>query len=1054
MRLRFGIKLFRIGFLTLWAFFLICCGPGSSEDVSMADSLPEKIDYNFHVRPILSDKCFACHGPDTKAREGGLRLDLQDSAFARLEGPGSRYAIVPGSLKKSQLIHRITHHDPAEIMPPPESNRSLSTYEIEILKRWVQQGAKYKPHWAFIPPQTPALPEPDSNWGTNPIDLFTLSKMLEKGVRPKEEADKETLLRRVSLDLTGLPPSIEQMEDFLADSGANAYEKVVDRLLASPHYGERMALFWLDLARYADSHGYSQDGLRVMWPWRDWVIEAFNENMPYDRFLTWQIAGDKLPDPTQEQKLATGFLRNHRMNGEGGIVDEEYRIEYVADRTETVSTVFMGMTMQCARCHDHKYDPISQKEYYQLFSFFNQVNDRGISANDVNSGPEVLLTPEETARQIATLKKLIAEKEAEKVNIAESLPPASYQNIRSDLEKGRVKSLSFEQISKQLTKRDKDISFIGEMEQVEGAKGKGIKFSTFDFVNIVSEEIDFDRSDAFSFSFYLKLDSIYPNIFVINHVGSPTINYPGYEISVIDGYPTVRLVHSFPANMIEVRSSKSLPLGEWVHLAFTYDGSGQASGISLYENGEKETTEIILDRLTQRFSNGRKSLKAGGGIGYQTDVKGYGYLDELSIYDRELSEIDISGLYKQEAVSPKSFSGQQRKDHYLNHHHEPFQSVRQNIADLRKKIFEAQDTLISSMVMEDLPKPRPTYVLNRGVYDAPMEEVFPGTPSAIFPGTFEHSPDRSLLAKWLLDEKNPLPARVAVNHFWQLIFGEGIVMTTEDFGNQGALPSHPELLDWLAVDFRKSDWEVKRFIKMMVMSSTYRQSSRVSMEERAADPANVYLSRGPGIRLSAEQIRDCALSASGLLHKKIGGPSVRPYQPPGLWEEKGEFSKLKHYEQSSGDDLYRRSLYTFWRRTSPPPSMTIFDAPSREVCIVSRQETNTPLQALVLLNDPQFVEAARVLAERVLKSQEGKKEQIILMHRLLTGEVPKSKVVDLLTELQQREYQSYELDAESAEALISVGEYPVDRSLSVPELASMTIVASTMMSFDETLMKR
>ena len=1053
MRLRFGIKLFRAGFLTLCAFFLICCGPDASTDLSISDSLPDRIDYNFHVRPILSDKCFACHGPDTKARKAGLRLDMKDSAFARLEGSNKRYAVAPGSLKKSQLIHRITHHDPEEIMPPPESNHNLSPYEIEILKRWIKQGAEYKPHWAFIPPQTPDLPKPDSNWGTNPIDLFTLEKMLKKGLRPKKEADKETLLRRVSLDLTGLPPSIEEMDDFLADSGAGAYEKVVDRLLASPHYGERMALFWLDLARYADSHGYSQDGLRIMWPWRDWVIQSFNENMPYDQFLTWQIAGDKLPEPTLEQKLATGFLRNHRMNGEGGIVDEEYRIEYVADRTETVSTVFMGMTMQCARCHDHKYDPVSQKEYYQLFSFFNQVNDRGISANDVNSGPEVLLTPRETKRQIETLKKLIAEKEAEKEEIAESVSLSSFQNIQWDLEKGLVTSLPFEQVSKQISERGNKISYRGELEQVVGTIGKGVKFSTFDFVNIASDKIDFDRADPFTFSFYLKLDSIYPNIFVINHVGSPTINYPGYEISVINGYPVIRLVHSFPANMIEVRARNSLPLGEWIQLAFTYDGSGKAGGIRFYKNGVKEAPEIVLDRLTQGFSNGRKSLKAGGGIGYQANVKGYGYLDELNIYDRELSEIEVSGIYSQQPISSNSFSEKQRKEHYL-HHHQPFQLILQNIDELRQQIFQAQDTLISSMVMEDLPESRPTYVLNRGVYDAPLEEVFPGAPSSILSSNFEHSPDRSLLAKWLLEEQNPLTARVAVNHFWQLIFGQGIVKTTEDFGNQGALPSHPELLDWLAVDFRESNWDVKRFIKRMVMSSTYRQSSRVSMEERASDPANIYLSRGPGNRLSAEQIRDCALAASGLLHTKIGGPSVRPYQPQGLWEEKGEFSKLKHYEQSPGEGLYRRSLYTFWRRTSPPPSMTIFDAPTREVCIVSRQETNTPLQALVLLNDPQFVEAARVLAVRAMKSQKGVMEQIIFMHRLLTGEVPNPEVVDLLMELQQREHQSYKMDLDKADALISVGEFPVDPSISVPELASMTIVASTIMSFDETLMKR
>lgn len=1042
------------------AIFFLCtaCQPAYSPDEPIAAQLPPKIDFNFHVKPILSDRCFSCHGPDKNALEADLQLNTPKGALAKRLSSGGR-AFVPGSTRKSEAFQRMTSSDPDQKMPPPDFHRSLSPYEIALIAKWIEQGAEYKPHWAFIPPEKPDLPAAtNQSRSDNPIDFFILEKLEERGLALNEEADKEILLRRATLDLTGLPPSIEEIDNFLADDSPNAYEKVVDRLLASPHYGERMALFWLDLARYADSNGYSQDGLRIMWPWRDWVIKAFNENMPYDQFIDWQIAGDKIPGAGQEQKLATGFLRNHRLNGEGGIIDEEYRIEYAADRTETAATVFSGLTMQCARCHDHKYDPISQEEYYQFFAFFNSVHESGITANDDNSGPEIILASEEVAAQLAFIDKMIKSREEEAKAIETALPTSLYQQPQLNLQKDLLIHLSFDKIRElkisNEAKPGETFKISGEFVSVEGALGKAIKFTAYDFIPIVDEKIEFDRADAFSFSFYLKSNLEYPYTSILNHLGGKPVNFPGYEVALVNGYPMMRFAHSMPANVMEVRSSEKIKKGEWTHLVFTYDGSGKASGLQLFINGEKQKTAIIYDKLSQGFSNRRKVLSVGGKIGYQTEVDGYGFIDELKIYTRKLSALEAAALYRSPDEKTTRFSQKARKAHFLTNDHQAYREVAKKIKDLRSEKFRIEDTLISVMVMEDLPEPRPTFVLNRGVYDAPEQRVYPGVPQAVLPFSEDLSSDRAGLSKWLLDPQNPLTARVAVNRFWQLYFGRGLVSTTEDFGAQGALPSHPELLDWLAVHFMESGWDVKAFQKLIVLSAVYRQSSRASILERRQDSDNIWLARGASRRLPAELIRDCALAASGLLVKKIGGPSVKPYQPAGLWSEKGEFSVLKNYRQDKGADLYRRSLYTFWRRSSPPPSMATFDAPSRDICIVSRQETNTPLQALVLLNDPQFVEASRVLAEKVIRSGWNKARQIIQVHRLLTGLYPKEKVIRLLSDLEARERKKFADHPDQARQLLKVGEYPADERLNSAETAAMTIVCSAVMSFDETLMKR
>ena len=1027
--------------------------PGSEEEIG---KLPEQVDFNFHIKPILSDRCFACHGPDQNALKADLRLDLPETALKQKLSSG-KYAFVPRKINQSEAFQRMISKDPDRQMPPPSFNRHLSNYEIALLAKWIEQGAEYKPHWAFIPLKKPRIPKVNHQaWCRNEMDYFVLHGLEQHGLIPNREAKKELWLRRVTLDLTGIPPTIEEIDAFIADDSPIAYERVVDRLLASSHYGEKMALHWLDLARYADSNGYSQDGLRIMWPWRDWLIQAFHNNMSYDQFLTWQIAGDQLPEATQDQKLATGFLRNHRQNGEGGIIDEEYRVEYVADRTETMATVFLGLTLQCARCHDHKYDPISQKEYYQLFSFFNQINEVGITANDGNSGPELVLTNEEVREQITFIDSLIQIKEKEAAKIHAGIPPENVVQAPVNLEKGLVLDLSFDQYNDQKVFHDlvpsQAFDIIGEVTFENGKSGKAIKTDGYHFLQIREEKIEFDRGDPFSISFYVFSQHGAYNLSLLNHLGSKGDNFPGYEIAIDNGHAVMRFIHSYPAHQLEVRTKEQVPKSQWLHYTFTYDGSGKAAGIQIYQDGQLVSQEIVHDHLDQGFANNKKRLTVGGRRPYQVKHDGFTLIDELKVHNRTLSAVEAAALLTKH--KPDDISKDNWKMHYLFSNHASYQKIQQEIQDLRKQKFTIQDTLISVMIMEDMAIPRPTYVLSRGVYDAPEEEVQAGTPAAISAQYEKSVQDRLDLAHWLVDTNHPLTARVAVNRFWKYLFGRGIVHTTDDFGNQGSLPTHPELLDWLAMDFIKSGWDIKALLRKMVLSATYRQSSQVSEAARTNDPNNERLARGPSHRLSAELIRDLALAASGLLTPQVGGPSVMPYQPKGLWAEKGEFSKLKFYEQSHGDHLYRKSLYTFWRRTAPPPSMIVFDAPTRDICIANRQATNTPLQALVMLNDPQFVEAARILAERVINHTSEKSTQITLAYRLLTGLMPPQEVITPLLALYQKEYQKYQNADSQRSALLQVGEYPADQTLDQAAIAAMTIVCSTIMSFDETIMKR
>jgi hypothetical protein len=740
------------------------------------DGVPEKISYNFHVRPILSDKCFACHGPDANKREANLRLDVESAAFAPLKETKGAYAIVKGKPEQSELYRRIISTDPDYQMPTPAAHVGmLNEREVGIIKKWIEQGAKYEKHWAFTPPQKSPLPKvDDKDWCKNPIDNFILDKLEEKGLKPNEEADKERLLKRAAFDLTGLPPSVEMMDKFLADKSPDAYEKVVDQLLSLPSYGEKMAIHWLDLSRYADSYGYQDDNIRTQWPYRDWVIHAFNKNLSYDKFIMWQLAGDQLPNATKEQKLATAFLRNHKFTEEGGVIPEEYRVEYNIDKTKTYGKGILGLTVECAQCHDHKFDPFSQKDYYSLYAFFN-----------------------------------------------------------------------------------------------------------------VSKEPGFEGT-----------------------VGAPPAKTP-----------ILKLADEDVGNMMSFIN-------------------------------KKDTGTIIVS------------------------------------------------------------------------------------------------------VMEDPDTLRKTYILDRGIYDKPTTtEVAPAALPAVmnFDST-KYSRNRLGLAKWTVDKNNPLTARVYVNQLWQSFFGKGLVKTTGDFGMQGELPSHPELLDWLAVDFMQNKWDVKRLVKMFVTSATYRQSAKVTEEKLNADPENLLLARGPRNRFSAEVIRDMVLASSGLLNPEIGGPSVKPYQPKGLWEAATSGRGILNvYRQDHGKDLYRRGLYTFIKLTVPPPSMIIFDASNRDQCEVKRTNTNTPLQALVMMNDPTVLEASRALAQNLLKEKLTPEERITKAFRLIICRMPKPKEQKIINAYHANQLTQFKNKTLDASKTLQVGEYPHAEDQDINERAAMMKTISAIYNLEEAI---
>jgi hypothetical protein len=1026
-----------------------------------------EVSFNSQVRPIFSDRCLSCHGPDEKNRKAKLRLDTADGGVFREKS--GKFVVKPGSPDQSELYKRLVSKDPDEKMPPPESNLSVSDPEIAQIRAWIEQGAKWEKHWAFIPPRTTTLPEvKDSKWPRNEIDRFVLARIEKAGLKPAAEATRERFLRRVSFDLTGLPPTIEQLDAFLADNSANAYERVVDQLLASKAYGERMTIDWLDLARYSDTHGYQADRYRAMWPWRDWVIKAFNENMPYDQFVTWQLAGDLLPNPTKEQILATGFNRHHMQTEEGGSVEEEFRVSYVVDRVDTMGTAFLALTFECSRCHDHKFDPILQKDFYSMFSFFNNIDESGQSSyfTDSMPVPTLLLSNDDQDKKLAELTSTLRMKESQaaalKQNARGAFEAWLQNRPKEPVLNGMVASFSFEEIKDNKVANDansgKPAAASESPQLVEGYRGKAASLNGENgfVLNGIGE---FSRVDPFSVSVWVRTPVI-PKRAAIFHRSSAALDAAsrGYEMLIESGRVSVGLHHMWPGNAMKVMSKSILPTNEWVHLVITYDGSSRAAGLKLYWNGAETQTDVVRDNLWKdiTYERGNPQLT----IGYRFRDNGFrdGLVDEFKVFDRTLSAIEIEHLHGSTALggglSAETLSDAQRErlfPYYLANFNPLYRKYLADLHDLRAEQSRLINPIPEVMAMHEMAKPRPAFILKRGAYDAPGDPVTMNTPSAILPFKPEYPRNRLGLAQWIFEKDNPLTARVAANRLWQQMFGRGIVATSDNFGSQGELPTHPELLDWLANDLRDHNWDIKRFLKQIALSATYRQSSTGNPESSAVDPENKLLARMPAYRLSAEMLRDNALASSGLLVEKIGGAPVKPYQPEGLWEEKSG----ARYDRDKGDGLYRRSLYTFWKRTSPPPTMVSFGAAERNVCIVRRQVTSTPLQSLMLLNDPQLTEASRFLAERMFKNGGSTIEsRISYLFRLLTSRNPKGNELAVLKKIYSEQHDLFAKNEQESIRLLTVGEKANDPSIPPIDLAAGSVVASALLNFDETIIKR
>jgi hypothetical protein len=1022
------------------------------------------------------------------------------------EPPSGRRAIGPARPGRSELVRRITSTDPKVLMPTPESHLALDEVERATLVRWIEQGAEWKPHWAFTAPRAPAVPAVrTANWARNELDRFVLATLEQRGLNPSAEADRETLLRRVTLDLTGLPPSLPEIDAFLADTRPDAYERVVDRLLASSAYGERMAVEWLDVARYADSHGYQDDGMRPMWPWRDWVISAFNRNLRFDDFITWQLAGDLLPDATREQRLATGFNRNHMQSQEGGIVSEEYRTEYVADRVNTLGRAFLGLTIECARCHDHKYDPVSQKDYFRLFAFFNSVNETGQIPYSGIPSPSEMVMDAETERALAALAAeraplepaLRPEGEAfgrrfeawlarvQGAKPSAAAPPGLIAHLPLDRGEHGIEYPKRDPKSTAPRKPDEIYTFANlatpgqrgraggdkdkRPETVPGRIGQAQRLPGDSYISVGKAFAYFERNQPFSIGVWVKIEAPTSGPLVTRSGGLFNGNR-GYEIILRpDGTLTAGLHHVFPDNSIEIEALDALAPGGWRHIALTYDGSSRADGLRLFVDGAPARTRILVDNLHRSIVYAKDRGSWGDvpplrlGKRHDETIEKVVF-DDLRVYDRQLSSLEMAALgggtdpLPTLAALPASVRTPAQtaalREHYLLRADPVFAATLPRVTTLRGRENALLTALTEVMTMRDLPEARPTFILARGAYDAPAEPVSAGTPEVL--GAFPSSlpANRLGLARWLLSPAHPLTARVLVNRYWALFFGRGLVPSLADFGSQGQLPSHPALLDHLATRFVASGWDLKALNRLIVTSATYRQSSIATPAGREADPINQWLGRGPSHRLAAEQIRDAALASSGLLVPTIGGPSVYPYQPPGLWEALATRNATT-YTEGTGPDLHRRSLYTVWKRSSPPPGPVSFDAAERLFCTVSRQRTSTPLQALVLLNDPQYVEAARTIAERMLREGgSATRERIAYAFRLVTSRAPQPAELAPLERLYADRHAAFSQDPSSATRLLAVGHAPRDRTLPLPDLAAGTVIANTLLNLDAAVMKR
>jgi hypothetical protein len=1024
------------------------------------------VEYNRDIRPILAENCFACHGPDSAARKADLRIDRRQDAI-------DFGVIIPGKPGESPLIERVCAEDPAEVMPPPKTLKKLTAKQKELLKQWIASGAEYQAHWSFIAPERPKVPAvQNAAWVRNPIDSFILAKLEQNGLTPAPEADRRTLARRLALDLTGLPPDPADVEAFVNDRSANYYEKYVDKLMSSPHWGEHRGRYWLDAARYADTHGIHIDNCREIWANRDRVNNAFNRNLPIEQITIEQLAGDLLPNPTLDQRIATGFVRCNITTNEGGIIDEEYAVLYARDRTETVNQVWMGLTAGCAVCHDHKFDPLTQRDFYSMSAFFNNLDMAVRDGNIPNPAPTITVPRKEDGPRLESLTKelaaarakLDARKTAAKDDFSAWLKiadPAEFANkipttglvFHAPLNEDKGKAITFE-----VNGEERTAKFENGYDWSIARADKKRAFTIRSGDTIAVQDIgDFDRTQPFAVSMWVSLSKRGTTGAILGRMDDGNA-HRGWDVWLQTDRVGTHLINSWPQNAVKVVAKAPLPPGKWVHVTVAYDGSGKAAGTKIYYDGEPQPVDVEADRLT---ATTRTTVPLKVGQRNTTSRVNGVAIEQLRIYDRPITGIDA-----------KQLSGSRRTAELLaKPKRTPKETVElytwwlvsqdneyQKLAGVYRKLQEEEVAIrgrgtIAHVAVEKSTPPE-AYILFRGEYDERRDKVGAITPKSLpdFPSDLPRN--RLGFAKWLLRPEHPLTARVTVNRFWQQVFGTGLVQTSGDFGVTGELPSHPELLDWLAVEFREDGWDMKKFFKRLVTSSTYRQAAIVTPEKLEKDGDNRLLSRGPRYRMDAEMVRDYALAASGLLVRKLGGPSVKPYQPTGVWEAVAMIgSNTRNYKQDTGENLYRRSMYTFWKRSAPPASMEILNAPNRETCTVRRDRTNTPIQALVTLNDVQFIEAARVLAETAIKSSSKTDARIDFIAKRLLARPFRAEEMPIVKDSLAELVAHYQENADAAKKLIAYGESKADPAVDASDLAAWTMLVNQLMNLDEVLNK-
>ena len=1037
------------------------------------------IQFNRDIRPILSDNCIACHGPDPGSRKAGLRLDTKEGFFAATDKRGA--TIVPGNLERSPLYQRLITTDPDDVMPPPKSHKELKPAEKELIRQWILEGAPWQPHWAYLAPERPMQPSvKNGRWVRNPIDSFVMAKLEAKGLQPAPEADRATLARRLALDLTGLPPKPEDVDAFVQDGAPDYYERYVKKLMDTPQWGEHRARYWLDAARYADTHGLHFDNYREIWPYRDWVIRAFNRNQSFDQFTLEQIAGDLLPDPTQEQLVATGFHRCNMTTNEGGTIEEENLVGYARDRVETTSWVWLGITANCAVCHDHKFDPVTMKDFYSMSAFFRNTTQTGFDGNVKDSNPSITVVtdPADQTRWNSLPSEI--ERGKKSVESAKSDANTAFQAWVGGLKLEEIdrelaiNGLSFQAKLQNGTNafpaasQGKSVDGIPQGELATAGDGRFGPAPKFDKANATvtfADAGDFDHGQPFSYGSWVYIPQNYNDAAALfARMDKPEAKYRGWDLWIQQGQFATHIIHEWPGNAIKVRTNKRLAKkGTWQHVLVTYDGSGKPEGVKIYVDGQSATTETENGagitgsiRTTVPLTLAQRS---GG------DHLNGAALQDVRIYSRVLASAEVGALANSSILREllgkplsewKPEPRQQAFDYYLATRHKPYRDAQDALARLERERESIRLKYPVTHVQMEKKNSNPmARVLFRGQYDKPRDEVQPAVFAALNPLPESAPKNRLGLAQWLIAPENPLAARVTVNRFWQEVFGTGIVKTSEDFGIMGEAPSNQELLDWLAIYFRDTGWDVKKLFRLVVTSATYRQSAVTTAEKLEKDPANRLLSRGPRFRLDGEVVRDYALSVSGQLSPKIGGASVRPYQPEGVWEAVAmPESNTRNYKRDTGEALYRRSMYTFWKRAAPPALMDIFNAPSREVTCTRRERTNTPLQALATMNDPQFLEAARHLAENSLQGNGGDASKALddMAKRILSRPLrAEERAVVLETYNQLREV--YQQKEDEARKLLSIGESKPSTGGPAPQLAALAMVANQLLNLDEVLNK-